>query len=78
MKYPRPKKETDQQEIEKAYFILEDLVKEHPEIEITLWYSAFWSCIAQGAINSEYTYKDFCEMVGDMVNHAQRWFEDDR
>lgn len=81
MKEPRTPKQSDQEYVKKAVRILNDLLEDlaiqHLEIETTLWYSAFWCCIAKACINSGFNYSDFCEMINEMLETSEKWFEDE-
>ena len=59
MRQKRYPKETDDEEIEKAIRLLEELVELNSNIEMTLWYSAFHFAIAKGFKNTGYSYKEY-------------------
>ncbi len=73
---PRPPKETDQQETEKAYQILTNVVTTS-HIERTLWVGAFWSHLVEGYMNHGYSYDQFCEELEEVKKCYKKWWEED-
>jgi len=72
----RKRKQTDQEEIEKAFSILTDCVRNHPEIEETLWAGAFWSVLVEGYCASRMPYELFCYECDEVKEHYKSWFEE--
>jgi len=71
----RPEKKNDQQEIEKAFRLLKKCVDDHPEIEETLWTSAFWSILVIGYSLSGMTYEQFNSEWDRVKHHYKRFFD---
>lgn len=71
----RPTKETDQEEIEKAFNLLKDCMASHPEIEPTLWAGAFWSILVHGYNASGTTYNQFTREWDELKHHYKQWFD---
>lgn len=74
MRRRKPKK-TDNETIEKALVLLLEFVKSHPEIEITLWYSAFISAFVDGHIRTGFSYEQICVVFDDIKKNFKSWFE---
>ncbi len=72
----RPPKETDQEEIEKAFQLLKGTMAAHPEIEPTLWAGAVWSCLVHGYKSSGFTYKDFEEGIHEVLDHFKKFWDE--
>lgn len=71
----RPPKKTDQRQIEKAFNLLKEVMVEHPEIEPTLWASAFWSVLVEGYSTSGMSYKQFSLEWNEIKHHYKSWFD---
>jgi hypothetical protein len=71
----RPPKETDQEEIEKAFNIVKKCMQDHSEIEPTLWAGALWSALVDGYIASGTSYNRFCYEWENIKHHYKKWFE---
>jgi hypothetical protein len=71
----RSPKNTDQEDVEKAFNILKDILNSHPRIEPTLWASAFWSCLVDGYNNSGFTYEQFCLEWENVKDNYKGWFD---
>lgn len=70
----RPPQKSDQDNAEKAFQILRDCMKSHPQIEPSLWASAHFSCIATGCMNSGITYEEFSSELENVKEfYRQRW-----
>lgn len=74
MKRRKPK-ETDQQEIEKAFNILKEYVHNHLEIEPTLLASVFWSILVDGYIKSGMNYDQFTREWDRVKHQYKHWFD---
>jgi len=72
----RPPKPTDNEEIETAYNLLKNCMLDHPEIEPTLWASAFWSVLVDGYSASGMSYQYFTEEWDRIKHHYQTWFDE--
>ena len=70
----RHPKETDQNEIDKAFNLLKDCMLSHPEIEQTLWAGAFWSVLVDGYSSSGISYEEFCSSWDEVKHHYKSWF----
>jgi len=72
----RPPKDSDQDETEKAYLILNKAMLNHPEIETSLWCGACWTALVNGYLNSGFPYKEFCEDFDNAKEfYKERWAE---
>ena len=71
----RPSKESDQEVIERAFILLKDCMANHPEIEPTLWASAFWSVLVDGYAASGMSYENFTREWDELKHHYKHWFE---
>lgn len=71
-------KSTDQQNSEKTFDMLCDLVKLNPEIEGCIWMSAFFTCIVQTFVKSGFSYEDFCEDMKGSMEKYKSWFDEDK
>ena len=70
----RESKDSDQEEVEKAFQILRKAMKDHSEIESTLWAGALFSCLVTGYPNSGITYKEFCGEIDSVKKfYKSRW-----
>lgn len=70
-KRTRKEKSSDQEMIERAVLILTDLHIKHPSFNACHWVSAFHTCTVQSYINSDLTYKEFCDDINRMKKHAK-------
>ena len=68
-------KDSDQQEVEKAFQIIQETMQSHPEIEPTLWASALWSSLVVGYTKSGVSHDDFCLEWDQLKLHYKSWFE---
>ncbi len=73
----RHSKEDDQDEIQKAFDILVNAAKDHPEIEATLWIGALWSQLVNTYIESAMPFDLFCEELDEVKENYKNWFEDE-
>lgn len=71
----RPPKETDQEEIQKAFLLLKSCMQRHPEIETTLWAAAFWSILVDGYSASGMSFDEFTKEWDHMKHHYKHWFD---
>jgi len=71
----RPPKQTDQEQIEKAFNLLKDCMTEHTEIEPTLWAGAFWSILVDGYNKSGMSYDQFTKEWNELKYHYKPWFD---
>lgn len=67
--------ETDQEQIEKAFQLLKNCMKNHPEIEPTLWACAFWSILVDGYNQSGMSYQQFTDEWDRVKHHYKPWFD---
>lgn len=75
MKEIRPPTKLDQDETEKAYQMVMQLMNDHPEIESTLWCGAIWSVLVNGYEQCDYSYEEFCNEVKRISVHYKSWFD---
>ncbi len=75
MKERRESKETDQQQTQKAYDLILDLIQKHSEIEPTLWIGAMFSVLANGYKNSNFSYDEFCQEINNVSKHYKSCWE---
>lgn len=71
----RPSKEDDQENIDRAFNILKDVIKAYPRIEPTVWAAAIWSCLVDGYANSGVSYEEFCDEWYKVKEHYKNWFD---
>lgn len=67
--------ETDQEQIEKAFQLLKNCMKNYSEIEPTLWASAFWSILVDGYSQSGMSYQQFTDEWDRVKHHYKPWFD---
>lgn len=72
----RPLKPDDQENAEKGFKLILDLMKNHPEIEPTLWAGTLFSVIVNGYRNSDVSYKEFCVEIDRIKKFYKQWWED--
>jgi uncharacterized protein (DUF4213/DUF364 family) len=77
MKEIRPPQASDQENTEKAYELIINLINENEEIERTLWVGAIWSVLVNGYHQCDFSYKDFCEEVKMVSKHYKSWWEEE-
>ncbi len=70
----RQRKETDNENIEKAKRLLLKVVEKNPEIEPALWSSACFSAIAEAFIDNDLTYKHFKTEMENAIKHYKSWW----
>lgn len=73
----RPPREDDQENVEKAYQLIQILVYMHPEIESTLWASAMLSTFVNSFISSGHSYDDFCDEFDKSKLHYKSWWNNE-
>lgn len=71
----RKPKKTDQQTVEKGFQIINKIMRDHPEIEPTLWASICWSTIVQGYIKCGFSYEEFCIQFNEVKESYKSWWE---
>jgi hypothetical protein len=67
---------SDQDQTEKAYEMLHELTRLHPEIEMTLWAGAFMSAFINMHMDSGLDYNDFCEVIDGVKAHYKKWYQE--
>ena len=72
----RPSKPTDQENVEKAYQILLELMESHKEIEKPLWIGAFASIITFGFKNNGFTHEEFMDEIDLMFGNCKQWWDE--
>ena len=75
MKRRRPK-ETDMEQVQKSFNLLMECMAEHPDIEPTLWASAFWSVLVNGYSASGMSYDQFTHEWDQVKHHYKSWFDE--
>jgi hypothetical protein len=74
MKEIRPRLENDQENIQKAYELISNLIEEHTEIESTLWVGDIYSMLVSGYLKNGFSYEDFCEELNKISEfYKSRW-----
>lgn len=73
---PRPKKETDNDDIEKAIDLIYELMECNPSIEPTLWSSAVTYVLINGYKQSGYSYKEFRKEISTAFDHYEHIFNE--
>ena len=76
MRKIRPPKDTDQENVEKGFQLILNLMNEHKEIEPTLWASAVASVLATGYLDEGFSYNEFSQEIDDIKEHYKSWFEE--
>ncbi len=71
----RESKNTDQNEIQKAFDLLKQCMIDHPEIETTLWAGAVWSVLVDGYNKSGISYEQFTREWDLVKHHYKDWFD---
>jgi len=71
----RPRKETDQDETEKAYWLIRDVIAAHPEIESSLWFGAVMTLTVDVFYNNGYSFTEFRQMMLEAVDHYKEEYE---
>ena len=71
----RPPKDTDQEQIEEAFRIIQECVLLNPQIEISLWAGAFWSILVDGYSRSGMSYEQFSQEWDRVKQHYKSWFD---
>ena len=70
----RETKNTDEQEIEKGFILIMELIQKHPEIEPSLWVSCVWSILVAAYKHSGFSYEEFTKDVNKVKRHYKSWF----
>ncbi len=76
MKEIRPGQDSDQENIEKAFQLVKNLIKSHSEIEPTLWAGAIWSVLIDGYMACDFSYEDFCNEWEKIKHHYKKWWDE--
>jgi hypothetical protein len=64
----------DQENVQRAADLIDELVAMNPEIQPIFWVSASFSGIVNCFINSGISYERFCKEMNKMMEHyKQRW-----
>jgi hypothetical protein len=71
----RTPKETDKNEIDKAISILSDCIELNPQIEPTIWISAFVEAIVRTYAVNRFSYNQFALELEKIKNHYKPWFD---
>lgn len=72
----REKKENDNEQIDKAFAILSQLISQHPEIEGTIWICAMVDHVASSFKVSKGSHDDFKnEMEKSVLGYKKYWNE---
>lgn len=72
--YRKPKK-TDQNHTEKGYKLLQKLVKDHPEIETSLWVGVCMSAVAHSFMESGFSHERFKKEMENCIEHYEKRWE---
>lgn len=71
----RKPKKTDQQQVEKGFLLIKQLMEKHPEIEPTLWAGSVWSVLVDGYNQSGMSYEQFTKEWNEVKHHYKGWFD---
>ena len=72
----RPRKETDNIDIDKAINLIYELMEFNPSIEPTLWSSAVTFVLINGFKQCGYNYKQFRHEVSTAFDHYESIFDE--
>jgi hypothetical protein len=75
---PRERKSTDQENAQRAYEILYEAIKSHPEIEGTIWSSACFTLIVDGYLNCEIPFEHFSRDMDAVKQHYKSEWEQEK
>lgn len=73
----RPPKETDQDETEKAFQLLDKMVEDHPEIEPTIWVGACLSAVAASFRVNGLSYDEFVSEMQRAIVIYKSWWDNE-
>ena len=76
MKEIRPEKDSDQDNIEKAFQLIKVCMQEHQDIEPSLWCGAVWSVLVDGYRNCGFSYKEFCDEWDRIKEHYKKEWDE--
>lgn len=71
----REPKETDQDQIEIAFRLLGIYMKNHTEIEPTLWLGAFWGILVHTYSEAGVSYEEFTKEWDKLKTFYKPWFD---
>jgi hypothetical protein len=77
MKKIRPPRPDDQDNAQKAYQLIMDLMEMNKGIEPALWCGAVWSVLVNGYKQCDFSYEDFRQEVNKISQHYKSWWEDE-
>lgn len=72
----RELKENDRKEIDRAYELIVNIIKTHPETESAIWVAANFSIIARFFQGSGYSHEEFCEKLYKTAKDYKPWWGD--
>jgi hypothetical protein len=72
----RRRKKNDSKRVQEGLDLMLLLMKTHPEIETTLWYSAFLSAFAIGLRKTGVSYEQFCDQMDSVKSHYKFWWDE--
>jgi hypothetical protein len=72
----RRSRATDQENTQIAYDLLCETVQNNPKVEVSLWFGAMASALAQTLIKSGASYEEFCRILDDLKLYYKSHFED--
>lgn len=75
MKEIRYSQESNQDNAERAYLLINKMMNEHSEIEQKLWCVALFSTLATGYKQGGLSYNDFCEELNNACLHYKKWWD---
>lgn len=68
----RKPKNSDQSEAEKAFRLIEETIRNNPQVEVTLWAPALWGILARSYRISGFSYEEFCQEIDNAKIHFKR------
>lgn len=71
----REPKKTDQEQTERGFNLIMEIMSAHPEIEPTLWAGAVWSVLVNGYNQSGVTYDEFTRQWDEVKHHYKSRFD---
>lgn len=77
MKEIRQQLPDDQDNAEKAYRLIRDLMKINNNIEPVIWCSAVWGVLVNGYKQCNFSYEDFLQEVDEVSKHYKSWWKDE-
>lgn len=74
----RKPKIDDQEQADRAFDILAQIMDMHPEIEPNIWVASTLSCIVASFIDAGASYEAFCVEMKAMTEHYKSWWDKEK